>query len=54
MKEDEEFFSGSWLGLACAPAPTERLLFLAAAYERLAPRDVSFSVLFSGDKTLVV
>lgn len=54
MKEDEKFFFGSRLSLASMRAPTERLLFFAAAYERLAPRDVSFSVLFSGDKTLVV
>lgn len=50
----EKFFSGCRLSLASLRAPTERSLFFAAAYERLALRNVSFSVLFSGDKTLVV
>lgn len=54
MKEEEKFFSGCRLGLASLRAPTERSLFFAAAYERLALRNVSFSVLFSGDKTPMV
>lgn len=52
--KDEKFFFWLPAQFGLFQAPTERSLFSAAAYERLALRNVSFSVLFSGDKTLVV